>query len=125
MKEDKKRILEMLSLGKITVAEAEKLLLADNEKTQTEETASPPTSKKKALHLFVREGEKTKVNIHFPLAWAEFALKLIPKNTFKIEGHKINVPELLGLIKAGQVGELVNIETTDEGNPVLVKLYVD
>lgn len=120
MSEEKKLILEMLSAGKINVDEAEKLL------DSTEEGAALPTSSnKKFFKIWVQEENKTKVNINIPIALAEVGLKLVPKDKFNLEGNEINFDEMLKLIKEGNEGELVNIETIDHGKEVKVKILIE
>lgn len=118
--EEKKLILEMLSAGKINVDEAEKLL-----DSTEEEAASPPSNNKKFFKIWVQEENKTKVNINIPIALAEVGLKLVPKDKFNLKGNEINFDEMLKLIKEGNVGELVNIDTIDHGKEVKVKILIE
>jgi hypothetical protein len=123
MSEEKRLILEMLKEGKINVNEAEQLLTgAENMQEGTTQSGS---SQKKFLKVLVMEENKAKVNINIPLALAEVGLKLVPKESLKIEGADINIDEILKLIKEGNEGELVNVETTDKGKDVKVKIYID
>lgn len=124
MSEEKKLILAMLSEGKINVDEAEKLL-DEGEGTKQEEPLLTKSINKKFLRILVKEENNTKVNINIPIALAEVGLKLIPKDKLKIEGEDINVNEILNLVKQGNEGELVNIETMDKGKEVKVKIYID
>lgn len=125
MQKERKFILEMLSAGKITPDEAEKLLDAQLDEKLTEATHSNKPLNKKFVRMFVREGDKTKVNINVPLALAEVALKLIPKEHLQLDGKIINLDEILQLIHEGSDGELVNIEATENDKSTFVKIYVD
>ncbi|OGT30023.1 MAG: hypothetical protein A3E87_09840 [Gammaproteobacteria bacterium RIFCSPHIGHO2_12_FULL_35_23] len=123
MNEEKKLILEMVKEGKISVDEAEKLLESTK---QTHDEALPVKSiNRKFLRIIVVEENNTKVNINIPLALAEVGLKLIPKDKLKVEGKQIDVNEILKLIQEGNEGNLVNIETTNEGKEIKVKIFVD
>lgn len=123
MSTEKKLILEMLQNGKINVEEAEVLL-------ENTEDASPirkmvNTSNKKFLRVLVTEANDTKVNINLPIALAEIGLKLVPKDALNVDGQEINLKEILELIKEGNEGELANVETTDNGKEVKVKIFVE
>ncbi len=85
MNEERKRILEMLSEGKISTEEAEKLLSALSEDNE----AVPETAKKEPryLRVMVEPGPESnspdKVNIRIPLKLIRAGLKLasfIPKD---------------------------------------------
>lgn len=122
MSQEKKLILEMLSAGKINVEEAEKLLEAQND--GSENASITTTQNRKFLKVLVEENQKPIVNINIPIALAEVGLKLIPKDKLKIEGKEININELLELVKEGIKGELVNIDTKDNGKQIKVKIYI-
>lgn len=123
MSDEKKFILEMLSAGKINVAEAEKLLAGVGESQDDAVITKSPS--KKFLKVLVTEENVTKVNINFPIALAETGLKLVPKDKLKIEGMDINVTEILNLIKEGSEGELVNVDTINNGNRVTVRICIE
>lgn len=123
MNDEKKLILEMLSAGKINVAEAEKLLAGVGEVQDDAVITKSPS--KKFLKVLVTEENATKVNINFPIALAETGLKLVPKDKLKIEGMDININEILNLIKEGSEGELVNVDTINNGNRVTVRICIE
>jgi hypothetical protein len=87
MQAERKKILEMLSTGKITVEEAERLLAALNGGGDAEEQAVPTGKKLKYLRVLVKpksgssEGERVDIRvplnlIRAGLKWASF----IPKH---------------------------------------------
>jgi hypothetical protein len=123
MSEEKKLILEMVKDGKITTEEALKLLETQHE--TEDELSTVKSTNKKFLRIIVNEGEKTKVNINIPIALAEVGLKLIPKDALNVSGNKINLDEILNLIKDGAEGEFVNVDTIDNGKEVKVKVFID
>jgi hypothetical protein len=99
------------------------------DKTEGTDAASDDTRTKsinqKFLRIVVKDDDKTRVNINIPLALAEVGLKLIPKDKLNIDGTHINVDDIIDLIKAGQEGSLVDIETSENGKPVSVRIFVD
>jgi hypothetical protein len=123
MNDEKKLILQMLSEGKISVTEADKLL------TETvnlqDESLTEKAANKKFLKILVNEGGNTKVNINIPMALAETGLKLVPKDKLKIEGTDINIDEILKLVRDGSEGELVNIETIKNDKEVRVRIAIE
>ena len=123
MSEERRLILEMLSIGKINVVQAEKLL-AGTEAAQDESMISKSTNRK-FLKILVIEENNTKVNINIPIALAEVGLKLVPKDKLKIDGKEININEILKLIEEGNYGDLVNVETNDPGKEVKVKICIE
>jgi len=80
MSEDRRRILEMLKQGKISVAEAEELLDA----TRTAPEVEVPAPKAKAKYLRVTVNDKDdKVDVRIPLQLVRSGVKLgafIPKD---------------------------------------------
>lgn len=124
MNEERKLILEMLSSGKIKVSEAEKLL--DETEGEKDREPSPPKSlNKKFLRILVKEENNVKVNINIPIALASVGLKLIPKDALKIDGKVFDVNEILQLVQEGNEGELVNIDSIDNGKEVTVKISIE
>ena len=81
MSEERKKILEMLSMGKISVEEAERLLSAISE-TEGESIPGGKTSlsKLKYLRVVVEPGEKSqkaeRVNIRVPIKLIRAGIKL-------------------------------------------------
>lgn len=123
MSEERKLILNMLNEGKINVVEAEKLLEGSEDPQDT--SLLSKSTNKKFLKILVVEDNNTKVNINFPIALAEVGMKLVPKDQLKIAGKDINLDEILKLVNEGTEGELVNIETTDKGKEVKVKIFIE
>lgn len=87
MSEDRRRILDMLAQGKITVAEAEQLLNAVGSDTPREPTEAPAVkAKPQFLRVLVDDdskGENTHVNIRVPLQLIRAGVKfsaLMPKD---------------------------------------------
>lgn len=128
MSEERRMILEMLKEDKISIEEAEKLLEGVGEPNNSETaigSAPLKPASRKFLRVLVMEGDKTQVNLNFPIALAEIGLKLVPKEALKIEGHDIDVDDILKLIQEGNNGELVNIDTIDKDKHVKVRIAIE
>ena len=128
----KRRVLDMVSEGKITAEEAAKLLEAMSPKS-----VKPfKTSKgKKLIVQVIQEGAaKPKVNIAIPLKLAEFGLNFIPKNG-KFDAHigksdvdlsSVNWKEIIALAASGEVGELFYMEVEEEDEkPTIIRICVE
>ena len=126
MSEEKRMILEMVKDGKITIEEAEKLLEKANpvETLEITRKKKKPNSKK-FLRVRVSEDGKVTANVNIPIALAGVGLNLIPKKKLKIDGKQIDLDHILQLIEDGTEGELVNVDTEDEGKEVKVKIFID
>jgi predicted RNA-binding protein associated with RNAse of E/G family len=87
MQAERKKILEMLSAGKINVEEAERLLTALNGNSETEEQTTPAGKRLKYLRVVVepKPGSATseRVNVRVPINLIRAGLKwisFIPKH---------------------------------------------
>ncbi len=114
LKEERMKILELLSKGIISAEEAEKLLnaLSNNEK---EPEVIIPTKKKdqfKMLRVLVDSADGDEVRIELPI---EFAKLLKNKKLTHIDENDldIDIDALIQMINAGVVGEIVNIKSAD------------
>ena len=118
MNENRRQVLEMLSAGKITADEAERLIAA-LEKEQAPSSAmngSEPRPKPKFLRILVEEikGESTKVNIRVPMQLLRAGVKLaalIPdqaRNQLNVHLRDKGMSVDLGNIKPENLEELVD-----------------
>jgi hypothetical protein len=89
MSEERKKVLEMLTAGKITADEAEKLLdkLAGNASNATPSAEPPPaatgTAKPKYLRIVVGQPGHKEVNVRVPLSFVRSGrglLAIMPKH---------------------------------------------
>lgn len=126
MNEERKRILEMLSKGKISVEEAERLIAALSEKDNENQSSETNSKNFKYLRVLVEEAgpDGDKVNVRVPLNLIRSGLKwaaLIPQhaqskveNAFHEKGvdmdfSKMTKDDIEDLI--ANIGELtVNVE---------------
>ena len=102
MDEERKKILEMLSNGKISVDEADRLISALSENTKENQPSSSTSRKFNYLRVLVEESGPNgdKVNVRVPLNLIRAGLKwasLIPKdaqskveNAFHEKGMNVN-----------------------------------
>ena len=125
LKEERMKILELLSKGVISADEAEKLLAALGSDEEKEPTVIIPTKKKdqfKMLKVFVDSADGDEVRVVLPI---EFAKLLKGKNFGGRIGDSdldIDVDMLIQMINSGLVGELVNVKSA---NGDIVKVVVE
>lgn len=145
-KNDRNRILSMLSEKKITVEEAEKLLAAldDNKTTQPAEPVVKPNRKRpKKVRILVDTGEKdgdsAKVNLNIPVSlirtMGPMLAKKIPDNAKnKLEEKGVDIEEILNSIETmlDDAGEndfnedIVNVDVGEtDGDSVKVRIYFE
>lgn len=95
MKDERRQVLEMLSQGKITAEEAERLISALEKSDGSTSKSTNPSSTPKYLRILVETDEKkagknpTKVNIRVPLQLLRAGVKLaslVPINA----KHQVN-----------------------------------
>ena len=120
LKEERMKILGLLSDGIITPDQAEKLLNALNAGDEVESIVESPKKKSqfRMLKILVDSHEGDKVRMELPI---EFA-KLLKSKKFKLDSideFDMDVDELIDMINAGVVGEIVNV-TSSEGDRVKI-----
>jgi len=127
--DEKKKILEMVKKGKISVDEAERLLNAlgnDADKPKSAVVSSSGKAVKGKLRIEVDSNDGDKVRIALPLKLASTLKSMIPKQASEqmtAEGIDINL--LLDSLNEGLDSideDLVNIKSNDGDT---VRIYVD
>jgi hypothetical protein len=111
LKEERMKILELLSKKVISAEEAEKLLTSLNI-DQEEEQHVQKKSQFRMLKILVNSADGDDVNVQIPI---EFA-KLLKNQKFlkNYEGDfDFDIDQLLEMIHTGASGELVNIKSAD------------
>jgi hypothetical protein len=128
MKEEIKKVLEMLKEGKINDDEASELLTALRESKEKEETTPLSTKKKRFLKIRVTKGEKPQVNVTIPFSLVNWGLNLASrwgKNTVNIEGKEIPI-DMDELNKAMNdpefTGKIINVEDEEKGEHVEIEI---
>lgn len=115
LKEERMKILDLLSKGIINATEASELLSALESNQASEQGVTTIIENKKApfrmLKIFVDSHDGDIVKIQIPV---EFA-KLLKTGKFNVnlEDSDIDIDALLQMIQTGVVGEIVNIVSSD------------
>ncbi|HEX37647.1 MAG TPA: hypothetical protein ENG70_02150 [Candidatus Cloacimonetes bacterium] len=128
---EKKRIIELLSDGKITAKQAEQLLSALSTKKE-------PSSQKKGkffvIELIEQESEKNIIHLRMPVSLIKAGLKFIPKHAqiqAELKGSSfdissINWDDILTQASDGEVGDVLYIEiNSDEEKPLVLHVYIE
>jgi len=119
LKEERKKILDLLGKGLITADDAEKLLSAMGDNERTEEVIIPA---KKApfrmLKIYVDSAEGDVVKIELPIEFAKL-LKSGKFNIDQLDDMDIDIDQLISMVNSGAIGELINIKSA-EGDVVRI-----
>lgn len=126
--EERRKVLDMLAAGQISAEQASELLGALDEERGQAEPSAPIVRRKgtaKALRISIDDpgdpdkakSKPTRVRINVPLGLAKLAARFIPRDAkAEIEGHGIDVQELLSTISADPPeGPLVDIDVDEAG----------
>ena len=140
MSEEKRKILEMLSAGKITVEEAEKLLSAVSDSADETEKSSGPSPKggPKYLRVLVEPGPDNssgdRVNIRVPVKLLRAGIKLaalIPQDAqgkidraFKEKGIGLDLSQITEE-NLGEIVESLNDLTVDVEGKEKVRVFCE
>ena len=144
MTENKKKILEMLAEGKISVDEASRLLsLVDQENAPEESSPTAPTSKKQPKYLRVvvhpnngdASGEGERVNVRVPLALLHAGVRLATLIPAKASDHVSDALKDKGIdldmrnIKPEHIDQLIealsDLEVDVHDKKEKVRVYVE
>jgi hypothetical protein len=125
MSEEKKRILDLVRDGKVSVDEGLRLLEALDNSTQDGMSPSGRLGGSYGRMLRIRvldTSDNTRVNVNIPLALAKVAMKFIPKDVSKqLEDEDIDLDQLLATITESTAGKIVDVDSED----AKVKIYVE
>ena len=130
MNENSRRVLEMLSEGKVSVAEAERLLSLVDEQPETITVVqpTPPTGAARYLRVTIDSDEDEHIDVRVPLALIKAGVKLhtllpekatkkikkkMKKNDIDVDIHNLRTEDLEQLIDALSEIE-VNIQDGDD-----------
>lgn len=127
MKEEIKKVLEMLEEKKITSEEATELLDALRESKKAEEEI-PPAKRKRFLKIHVTKGDKPQVNVTLPFGLINWGLNIaskMGKNTVDIGGEEIPI-DMDELNKAMNdpefIGKIVDVVDEEKGEHVEIEI---
>jgi len=122
LKEERMKILDLLSKGVITAGDAEKLLSAMEKGSEQTYAEQQVIINKKApfrmLKIFVDSNDGDVVRIQIPIEFAK--LLKTGKFNMNLDSSDIDIDALLEMINAGVVGEIVNIQSADGDNVRIV-----
>ncbi len=127
MKEEIKKVLEMLEEKKISNEEATELLEALKESKKAEEDI-PPAKRKRFLKIRVTKGDKPQVNVTLPFGLINWGLNIaskMGKSAVDIGGEKIpiNMEELSKAINDPEfTGKIVDVEDEEEGKHIEIEI---
>lgn len=113
LKEERMKILELLTKGLITADDAEKLLAAIGE--TPEEKTDVVFAKKnqfRMLKVLVNSADGDEIKIELPIEFAKL-LKSKKFNIDAIDDMDIDVDMLIEMINSGVIGEIVNVKSAD------------
>ncbi len=127
MKEEIKKVLEMLEEKKITSEEATELLEALKESKKAEEGITP-AKRKRFLKIHVTKGNKPQVNVTLPFGLINWGLNIaskMGKNTVDIGGEEIPI-DMDELNKAMNdpefIGKIVDVVDEEKGEHVEIEI---
>ena len=127
MKEEIKKILEMLEEKKITSEEAAELLETLRESKKVEESI-PPAKRKRFLKIHVTKGDKPQVNVTLPFGLINWGLNMaskVGKNTVDIGGEEIPI-DMEELSKAMNdpefTGKIIDVDDEEEGKHIEIEI---
>ena len=128
MKEEIKKVLDMLKEGKINDGEAAELLEALRETKVEEETIPLSKKKKRFLKIRVTKGEKPQVNVTIPFGLVNWGLNLaskLGKNNINVEGKEIpiDMDELNKAMNDPEFsGKIVDVVDEEKGEHVEIEI---
>lgn len=110
MNDERLQILRMVEQGKVSADEAAKLL----EAVGSDKTSPTGTGRRRNrfIRIKVLDGDKTRVNVNFPLELARVALRFVPKDALESRGigDMLDVDEIVRQLEEGFEGKLVDVE---------------
>ena len=141
MKEERKKVLDMLEQGKVSPEEAAQLLdcLEENEEKQSmrvQTDAARMKGKKLRVEVngFVEGGKKINVNVSVPLVLARYADNIlnncVPKEVNEelkgkgIDLYALNIGQIVDMFESLEE-DIVNVDMDQDGNDLKVRVYVD
>jgi len=118
MSEERARILQMVSEGKITAEEGVKLLNALRSSTDQPRSAHPSSPRWIRVQVTDLETGRTRVNVNLPFRLVRAATKLGAR--FSPGTEDLDWDELVAAIQEGASGQLVDVEDSKSGERVQI-----
>jgi hypothetical protein len=121
MSEERARILQMISNGKITAEEGAKLLSALRGASSAPQAARAGTARWFRVRVTDMVTGRTKVNVNLPLSLVKAGLKMGAR--FAPDMEELDWEELTIAIQEGASGKIVEVEDDEDGERV--EVYVE
>lgn len=124
MKQERMKILDMLTKGTITAEDAERLLSAIGDRNEPESPTVIIPDKKapfRMLKVYIDSADGDVVKIELPVEFAKL-LKSGKFNLDTLEDVDLDIDAIIQMVNAGALGEIVNIKSADGD---LVKIVIE
>ena len=121
MSEERSRILQMISEGKITAKEGAKLLSALRGASGAPQPSRAGTARWFRVRVTDMVTGRTKVNVNLPLSLVKAGLKMGAR--FAPDMEELDWEELTVAIQEGASGKIVEVEDEEDGERV--EVYVE
>ena len=128
---EKKKIIDMLAIGKINAVQAEELLKAIS---TTKKSTVKSEKRKLIFEIKEQDSEKKFIHIELPVSLLHAGLKIIPKEAVinakignsAFDVSSINWDDIFSQAAGGEVGDLfyMEIDTEDE-HPIIIHIYIE
>ena len=118
MSEERARILQMISEGKVTVDEGARLLDALRNSRPTPRSPRKGSPNWLRVRVTNMATGRTKVNVNLPFSLVKAGIKMGAR--FAPEGEDLDWDEVLAAIQEGAAGKLVEVEDEKDGEKVEV-----
>ena len=123
--EERLKILKMIQEGKISAEEGIKLLHAMDTPVPPTRKPAPqvvPGQEPKFLRIHITDTRtgRTRVNIRLPISVINAGFKMGAKFSPEVQG--LDADQLLGFVKAGVTGQVVDIQDVEDGEHIEIYL---
>lgn len=123
--EERMQILKMVADGKISAEEGAKLLAALEPEKRRQEPGEAPGEPGKPRWFRIRvtdlETGKNKVSVNLPLNLVDVGVRMGARFTPEVEGFDLQT--IIGQIRSGVQGKIVEVEDADSGERV--EIYIE
>ncbi len=121
--EERLKILKMIQEGKITAEEGMQLLKALDEPEKNKPAETPGGSGMQGGRFFRvkvtdTDSGKSRVNVRLPIGVVSAGVKMGARFSPQVEG--LDVDQLMGFVRSGAAGKIVDIYDEDDGEHVEV-----
>ena len=121
MSEERARILQMISEGKITAEEGAKLLSALRNSSGPAPSPRPGVARWFRVRVTDMASGHTKVNVNLPLSLVKAGIRMGAR--FAPEMDEMDWEDIVIAIQEGASGKIVDVEDSDDGERV--EVFVD